>query len=207
MRVNGRAADIFGLLGKLSMFSRLFAFLFGDVPVEFRSAFSLQESVRRLRKVTKRNPLLGLIKEVAAGRVTEAGVRLQRVRPVLANPYKPIFVGRFEDTNGQVYLRGRFTMPLVSKIFASTWLSLVLSFLIVTIASGLGIDMIGMGRNVALLPLLSVILAEIILLMFGVALLRFSWRLSQSDIGYLTTVITQTLCSRSTSPPDPPQQL
>jgi hypothetical protein len=183
------------------MLSRLFAFLFGDVPVEFRSAFSLQESVQRLRNVTKRNVFLGLFNEVSVGRVTETSVRLQRVRPAFANPYKPIFVGKFEEMNGRVSLRGRFTMPLFSKIFMSAWLTLALVFSIVTTARKFGVGIVRMDRDLvgAFFP--------ITLLMFGVVLLRFSWWLSRTDIGYLTKVIKLALCSQSIGRPEPLQEL
>jgi hypothetical protein len=76
------------------MLTRVFNFLFGNVPVQFPSEFPLSESVARLRARTKRSVFVSLFERSAAGPVTGSRVRLQRVIPLFGNSFKPIFVER-----------------------------------------------------------------------------------------------------------------
>src|SRR3989442_9859820 len=114
---------VFFLIFFQSMIKAAFRFLYGDVPVRFPSAFSLAESVMRLRASTKRSVFLSLFHQSAVGPVHESRVRLQRVIPFFGNSFKPIFIGAFHQDHGGVFLEGSFTMFLFSKVFMTVWLT------------------------------------------------------------------------------------
>ena len=174
-----------------------FRFLFGDIPVEVHSPFSLHDSVQRLREVTKRSVFSSLFSQAAAGRVTATDVRLQRVIPMFGNSFKPIFVGKFRETNGQVVLSGRFTMFLFSKIFMSVWLSFWLIWTLLAALSVLGIGDVQAPPSTGLIG--------VVFFVAGILFVRFCWWLSRSDMKYLTGVITQALHTQPSSPPNMPQ--
>ena|SRR5438552_5370954 len=161
-------------------------YLYGDVPARFLSAFSLSESVARLRARTKRSVFASLLHESAVGPVGESRVRLQRVIPLFGNSFKPIFVGAFHHEHGRVVLEGRFTMFLFSKIFMTTWLTFALVW---TILAALSVLRALRGEAMAALPPLF----GIGFFVFGIALVRTSWWLSRNDIPYLTSVIQAAL--------------
>ena len=188
------------------MFIRFFRFLFGDVPVEVHSAFSLHDSVQHLREVTKRSVFSSLFSQAAVGRVTATDVRLQRVIPMFVNSFKPIFVGQFRQTNGRVVLSGRFTMFLFSKIFMSVWLSFALIWTFLALLSVLGMSSVqaspssGNPLFISLFPLIGAGF-----FVAGILFVRFCWWLSRSDMKYLTDVITRALHPQAGSPQDTPQ--
>jgi hypothetical protein len=66
--------------------------LFESTPAEFRSDYSLDESVQRLAAVTSRWAL-SLSQTQAVGKVSPDKVRLQRVIPMVRNSFKPFFTG------------------------------------------------------------------------------------------------------------------
>ena len=188
------------------MLWEFFRFLFGDIPVEIHSPFSLSDSVQRLRDATKRSVFSSLFRQAAVGPVTAANVRLRRVIPMFGNSFKPIFVGRFRETNGQVVLSGRFTMFLFSKIFISVWLSFWLIWTLVATLGVFGIGGIqpapssGSPLLVLLFPLIGVGF-----FVAGILFVRLCWWLSRSDMKYLTAVITQALHAQPGSPPNATQ--
>jgi hypothetical protein len=108
------------------MFRTVLSFLYGGTPARFQSAFSLLESVDRLRAATERSVFGALLKQAAVGKVTEERVSLQRVTPFVGNSFKPYFVGRFEVTGERVSLVGHFTMHRFTKIFLTFWFGFVL---------------------------------------------------------------------------------
>ena len=75
----------------------------------------------------KGNPCLvqlifcSLFTQSAVGRVEKGRVRLQRVIPFFRNSFKPIFVGKFDDATGVVFLKGRFATFMFSRISMTIW--------------------------------------------------------------------------------------
>jgi hypothetical protein len=188
------------------MLMRFFRFLYGDIPVEVPSLFSLQDSVQHLRDFTKRSVFSSLFSQAAVGRVTATDVRLQRVIPMFGNSFKPIFVGKFQEINGHVVLKGKFTMFLFSKIFMSIWLGFALFWTILaslSIFSTSGVRTTTPVEN----PLLASMFPLIGIAFFlgGILFVRFCWWLSRSDMKYLTKVMTQALQGQAGSPLDAPQ--
>jgi len=108
------------------VFRWFYDLLYERVPAEFKSAFSLEESIGRLRSATRRSSFSVLAAQAAVGRVTESKVSLQRVIPMVRNSFKPFFIGRFELRGGDTYLVGDFTAPPFTKIFMSIWFGILL---------------------------------------------------------------------------------
>jgi hypothetical protein len=155
----------------------------GSDPVEFESAFGLEESVERLKAATRRWALFSA-KEVAAGTVTPSRVSLQRVIPMVGNSFKPLFVGRFEQRGAKVFLVGRFTIHWFVKLFMGIWLCGVASS---TILGALANDH---ARDRA-----SFLLVGIGMLAFATLLIGFGNWLSRKDPAWLSRVIRESLKS------------
>jgi len=175
------------------VFQELFRNLFGNVPVEFRSAFSLEESVSRLRERTSRSLFHSLFRQSAVGRVTADSVRLQRVVPFFGNSFKPIFVGKFLAENGCVILRGRFTTFSFTKIFMVIWFSFFIAILVLEVLGEFGfIRFKVVPPQEASLAAIS-FLFPYIFLVGGALFIKFGWWLSRGDMKYLALVIKAAL--------------
>ena len=97
--------------------------LFGSTTVQFPSDFGLEDSVRRLRAVSRKwHSLDNLFTQTAAGFVTVERVRIRRVRPYFHNGFQPYFVGHFAKSGDKAILIGRFTMHWWAKGFMCVWL-------------------------------------------------------------------------------------
>lgn len=85
--------------------------LYGSIPVEFESAYSLDESVKRLSYVVESNFLKTFVFVGAYGTVTESRVSIHRSIPLEGDSSIPFFIGSFKcSENGKVILTGKFTM-------------------------------------------------------------------------------------------------
>jgi len=173
------------------MIKKIDTFLFGNIPFSCESNFSLEDSVARLRKNTKRSVSNSLFKQKIAGRVTASRVSLQRVVPFFGNSFKPILVGKFKEEKGKVYLQGKFTTFLLSKIFMVVWFSFALLWIalaIIQFAESFG-DQAGRFPLEALLfPV-----GGIVFISIGVFFIKLCWRLSVKDIDYLKQVVVESL--------------
>jgi hypothetical protein len=171
------------------MFQWLWRLLFESTPAEFRSAFGLAESVERLRAATKRSAFSSLAETAAVGKVSQEGVRLQRVIPMIRNSFKPFFVGRFEVRDGVTVLSGRFTMALFAKIFMSFWFGMLL-------AIGGGI-WVGTSHSANTAPRLF-LLQPFLMVAFGVVLIAVGKWFARNDVAWLSSVIEGALGENKT---------
>src|SRR5271165_4780867 len=96
--------------------------VYGSVPAQFESAYSLEESVQHLSAATRRSVFRALTTEAAVGKVSADRVSLQRVIPFFGNSFKPFFVGKLHNNDGRIILIGRFTMLWFTKAFMTFWL-------------------------------------------------------------------------------------
>ncbi len=103
------------------MFRWFIKMIYGSTLITFNSSYNLPKSVVRLRTATSTANSFSLRQSSATGVVTEQKVTLQRSIPFVGNSFKPYFVGRFSNNNGQVVLIGQFTMHWYVKIFLSIW--------------------------------------------------------------------------------------
>ena len=113
---------------RLQKMQSFWSILYGSTPAEFKSDYSLADSIAHLRAATQRFAFRALGGPAAVGRVTESTVRLQRVIPMVHNSFKPFFTGHFETRGDGTYLTGRFSMLLFVKAFMTLWLGLCLAF-------------------------------------------------------------------------------
>ena len=172
----------------LAMIRRLFNLLYGSTPAEFESGLTLEESIQRLSKVTRRSVFSTLTREAAVGKVSQDRVSLLRFTPVLGNAFKPHFIGQFRFQHGQVVLSGRFTMMLFVKILMTYWFGFCFLWI-----CGATVAAIFSPQTPWLLPFGGV-------LMFGVGIgfIVFAKQLSANDIQWLSNVIRSAL---SKNPP------
>jgi hypothetical protein len=166
--------------------------LFGGIPVRFKSAYPLQESIDRLRSQTKRSVFAGLFRQEAVGRVSEQKVRLQRVIPFFGNSFKPVFRGQFRHDTDAVILEGQFTRFTFTKVFMGSWLGFGVLWIllsgVISLGTALKPDKTFDDYVTIFLPAFG---AGVLTL--GYLLVRFGWWWSRGDIEYLSSVIRQAL--------------
>jgi hypothetical protein len=175
----------------------LYSFVFPQLPIRFESRFSITESVDRLRARTKRWPL-NLTRQIVAGRVTENDVRLQRSIPFFGNSYKPIFAGSFVEDGGRVFLVGKFRIFLFSQAFMTVWLSFALIWSVLAVFS---VSMHWHDAQPSAIPKpMSALFPLFGLGMFflGLLFIRFFWRISRSDIMFISNVLRDALGEEAT---------
>ena len=166
------------------MIHHLRRLLYESTPAEFRSAYSVAESVERLRAATKRSAFAAIGEAAAVGKVSQDGVRLQRVTPMVRNSFKPFFVGRFESRDGVTLLTGRFGMSLFTKIFMTFWLAMVALF-------GVGF-LVGSLSATASYPR-QIVIGPFLMLIAGLGLVALGKWFARNDVAWLTGVIGRAL--------------
>ena len=166
------------------MIHHLRRLLYESTPAEFRSAYSVAESVERLRAATKRSAFAAIGEAAAVGKVSQDGVRLQRVTPMVRNSFKPFFVGRFESRDGVTLLTGRFGMSLFTKIFMTFWLAMVALF-------GVGFLVGSLGAT-ASYPR-QIVIGPFLMLIAGLGLVALGKWFARNDVAWLTGVIGRAL--------------
>ena len=170
------------------------SFWVGSPPVEFESAFDLAQSVGRLRAATKRSVFSAMAREAAVGTVRDTRVSLQRVIPMVANSFKPFFVGRFGEEGGKVVLRGSFVTHWFSRLFMAVWFGF-LSFAAIALAvQGISTDFAEIRPVFALL---------VGMIAAGFGLIRLGQWLSRRDDAWLSEVISSALDGAAVPIPSP----
>jgi hypothetical protein len=154
----------------------------GSPPVEFESAYSMPESVERLRASTRRFQFMPA-KQEAMGKVTESYVSLQRVIPMVSNSFKPLYRGRFIERNGRVVLTGCFTMHWFTKAFMTLWFGLLACF----IFAGAIFASRGTQNSIPLS------FGGVAMAAFGFLLVLFGKWLARNDRAWLSNVISGAL--------------
>jgi hypothetical protein len=158
--------------------------LYESTPAKFRSAYSVAESVERLQAATKRSAFSAIGEAAAVGKVSQDGVRLQRVTPMVRNSFKPFFVGRFESRDGATLLIGRFGMSLFTKIFMTFWLGMVALFAVGFLAGSLNAT-VSYPRQIVMGPFL--------MLIAGLGLVALGKWFARNDVAWLSGVIGRAL--------------
>ncbi len=164
--------------------------LFGSIPAEFTSDFSMEESVERLRAVVKRSIFQALFEEAGVGKVTANRVSLQRVIPMVGNSFKPFFIGSFRTRGQRVVLSGRFTVLPLVKVFMAFWFGDL----------GLMIVVAGIPLLIAGNP--NGALAFLFLLGFtalGYGMVRLGQWFARNDLAWLSALIRRALVKEEVS--------
>jgi hypothetical protein len=159
-------------------------FLYESTAAEFRSAYSIAESVERLRAATKRSAFSAIGETAAVGKVSPDNVRLQRIIPMVHNSFKPFFMGRFEVRNGETVLTGHFGMTTFVKVFMTFWLGMVALF-----AAGF---LLASFSSTALYPQV-VVIGPLLMLAAGLGLVALGKWFGRNDAAWLSGVIAQAL--------------
>jgi len=171
-----------------AMIRRLLNFLYGSDPVEWESAYGLDESVERLRAATKKSAFSALAEPAAVGTVTQSKVKLQRVIPMVRNSFKPFFIGQFVVRGHRVFLVGRFTLLGLVKIFMSFWFGFLGIFAVVAVAQ----TAFGTAPES---QTLAFVLGPIAMGAFGVGLVAFGKWLARNDTAWLTDVVQRAIAN------------
>jgi hypothetical protein len=158
--------------------------LYESEPAEFRSAYSVAESVERLQAATKRSAFSAIGEAAAVGKVSQDRVRLQRVTPMVRNSFKPFFVGRFESRDGVTLLVGRFGMSSFTRIFMTFWLGMVALFAVGFLAGSLNAT-VSYPRQTVIVPFL--------MLIAGLGLVALGKWFARNDVAWLSGVIGRAL--------------
>lgn len=177
------------------MIKKLDTFLFGNIPFSCESKFSLEDSVTRLKENTKRSVFSSFFKQKACGKVSAKKIRLQRVIPFFGNSFKPILIGRFKEENGRVYIEGKFTTFLFSKIFMTIWFSFAIfwtALAIIQVAKTFANQTGQLLFEAFLFPV-----GGIAFIGIGILFIKLCWRLSAKDIDYLKKVVVESLTKSS----------
>jgi hypothetical protein len=99
--------------------------LYGAIPAQFQSQYSVSESVTRLASVVKPSIFQSFSGECVVGKVTETKVSIQRVIPFIGNSWKPFFIGSFEPLGTGSVLRGQFMFSIWTRVFMSVWFGFI----------------------------------------------------------------------------------
>jgi hypothetical protein len=158
--------------------------LYESTPAEFRSAYSLPESVDRLLAATKRSAFSALDETRAVGKVSSESVRLQRVIPMIQNSFKPFFVGSFQVRDGVTVLSGRFGMSIFVKVFMTFWLGMVALFAVGFLLANFS----SRSSNPAWAAM-----GPLVMLAAGVALIAAGKWFARNDVAWLSGIIGHAL--------------
>jgi hypothetical protein len=168
--------------------------LFESTPAEFRSHYSIAESVQRLAAVTSRWGL-SLNQTQAVGKVSPDKVRLQRVIPMVRNSFKPFFTGHFETRDGRTILTGHFAIPMSARIFMVIWLAMATLFSVAFLAG----DLRSANSTPAWLPLFGLLFPAA-----GIGLIVLGKWFARNDVAWLSDVMTRALTTPGDITPQKP---
>jgi hypothetical protein len=168
--------------------------LFESTPAEFRSDYSIAESVQRLAAVTSRWGL-SLNQTQAVGKVSPDKVRLQRVIPMVRNSFKPFFTGHFETRDGRTVLTGHFAMLMAARIFMVVWLAMATLFTVAFLAGGLR----SANATSAWSPVIAVLIPA-----GGIGLIVLGKWFARNDVAWLSDVMTRALTTPGDITPQKP---
>jgi hypothetical protein len=169
--------------------------LYETAPAEFRSSYSVVESVQRLSAATSRWGF-SVGETRAVGKVAPESVRLQRVIPMVRNGFKPFFVGRFETRDGGTVLAGHFGMSAFAKVFVTAWLTMAAVFAAVFLAA----HFISKPPSSAWLPIV-----PLVMLAGGIGLVSLGKWFARNDAAWLSGVISQALSAPGETMPKEPE--
>lgn len=161
----------------------LFQFLYGSVPVRFRSPYFIDEAIASLSKVVKPSVLSSFSGQCAVGTVSQTKVRVERVIPFVGNAWKPVFYGTFSTGEAGTVLEGAFRFSAFTRIFMSIWFSLIVfSTLLATVT------ILRNSPGDLWFPLAGVGMFAV-----GVAMARVGKWFARNDVAWLTQLIAQEL--------------
>ena len=164
------------------MHMRFWNWLFPRTPLQLSSPLPPDQAAQALRAATARGNL------TANGTVV-GGVRGGRVhlyhRSFLRNSFKPHFRGQLQGSAQGSVLHGRFAPPVLVVLFMAFWIGFCLLWSVVT---ALQLGAISLMHIPALLP-------GLVMMGFGIGLVRLGQHLAADDPRILSRVMQQALQS------------
>ena len=108
------------------MFETFSAFLFGTSKVSFATVYPREDAAIRLAAAVKKKPhILTFIRETVFGNVRTDEVVLYCHRPFLMRWGRPVFRGKFSQSEGKTVLEGLFSIHWFLKAIFSVWIGIV----------------------------------------------------------------------------------
>ena len=163
----------------------MFEWLYPSRPASFAALGTVDQAVRRLRGAVKRVALQTPFREGLVGKVTPSRGVLTRHRPWKRNSFSPTFVGRFVQLPGGARLEGVFTLHPMVKWFMRLWFSFLLLFLFAVV--GRIVTQPRMGEELLLVVIIQAMIA------FGTGMVRMGRGMSQGDIPFIESAVTEAL--------------
>ena len=159
--------------------------------VKFRSKASVDDCIRRLKGIVKsNNPAFALFsltsRPVLVGRVDGNGVALHRVSPLIGNPYRPYFYGKFVREVSETVLKGKFTISHLAKVIDTLLLIALAIFVIALIIASFSSSAQFQSGWVTMLILLAICIV-------GVGMLKLTKRMSSRDVDWISGEIKSAL--------------
>ena len=159
--------------------------LFPHTSVSFASQLTPQQAAEALRAATSRRNFTAY--GTIAGSVGSERVHLYH-RTLIRNSFKPHFRGSLHATAQGCELRGSFAQPWLVKAFMVFWLGFCVLWSVLTA--------IQVGR-VDLLLLLPAAIPGVLMLGFGIGLVRLGQHMANDDPATVSRMIRQALQSPS----------
>lgn len=166
--------------------------LYSKFNINYKSRYPISESVSRLKAVIRSgwNPFK--FRAGVYGKVSEDRVRLYRVIPFVNNSFIPIFVGSFKRVDASVVLSGYFSMHLFVKIFMTVWFTGVISGSVL-----MAIQVYREQESGKAFVITPALLIPIIMVLFGIFLVKLGKWFSRNDIAYISRVVEDALNEKS----------
>ena len=166
-------------------------FLFATSKVSFTTTYPPEDAVVRLAaSVKKKPPFPTFLRQTVVGGVSVDKVVLYCYRPFLMRWGRPVFRGRFLNSEGKTVLEGFFSIHWVLKAFFSAWLGLVSATPIFAIYVGVyEARQSGGGMMVVSAAVIFGLVGALITGLVGVGLLRLGRPLAIRDQEYISGVI------------------
>jgi hypothetical protein len=165
---------------------KIIKYLFGPLlfqkPLSYEFAGSIDDEVKRLRRIVMGAVFHSPFQQCVVGRVSEAKVVLRRYRPFCNNSFIPVFRGQFILKNGKSALEGKYSMHMFAKVFMCIWLAGV-------IAGGIMIRFTSFNQVEAKVSFC----ITAMMFLFGMALMHLGWLIGKKDIDYIDSNIKRTI--------------
>lgn len=165
--------------------------------LRFQSDLSLEESVQRLKSLAIQLSITNFWKGFAQistsyskekmtlyGNVSKHRVVLGAIQWYLKDSLKPYFFGKFIESDGKVFLQGKFTMHWLVKIFMTVFLVFILIFSIAIIFGSLDLT-----NKTSIISIK--IFAAPLMLLFWVIFILVGKRLGKQQLEFILGILSK----------------
>ena len=150
-------------------------FLYGSEEFELVFDVPIEDAIGRLSSNVSKATFSRLAPERMVGHVSRQSVKIQRVKPMEKNSFKPFFVGSFSELGDKTSLSGVFRFHRAVQIFMTYWFGFNIFWIIIASAVALVEPSVEW-----FFPF-----GGLLMFCFGVGLVRLGKWQSRSDQGWL----------------------